>query len=182
MIPWTARTTLLAAVLAVCGVFAIWWTWPAPSIPAGATVIAAPAKEVKSEIPTAAPAPKVIYVYRDAVKAKLKLPETVLDDARQQVVASSKVKEDERPHTVTTTVDLDTGKFTTFDRSDPLPWFATSLRGEVGLAYGLRNGKTIGRVYAQQDIAQIKAVHVGAMATLDTDGQWFAGVRAGYRW
>ena len=179
---WTARTTLLAVALATSAAFALGMFSTPKTVPPGMTVIATQAKELRAEKTQEAPAPKTIHVYREAVKKKLKLPDTVQADIKQQVVASSKVVTDDRPHTVTTLVDMDTGKFTTFDRTDPLPWIAVSTHGEAGVAYGIRNGTMIGRLYATQDLLQVKALHAGAMATLDQDGQWFAGLRVGYRW
>lgn len=179
---WTARTTILAFALAIFAAFALGMLGTPKTAPAGTTVIATPAKELRAEPTQAAQPKKGIQVYRKSVKKKLKLPDSVQADEQQQVVSSSKVATDDRPHTVTTTVDLETGKFTTFDRTDPLPWVAVSTHGEAGLAYGIRNGQMIGRVYATQDLIQVKALHVGAMATLDQDGKWFAGLRVGYRW
>jgi hypothetical protein len=34
----------------------------------------------------------------------------------------------------------------------------------------------------REDLLQVKALHLGLNASLDTDGAWFVGVGVGYRW
>lgn len=147
----------------------------------GTTVIAQPSPELKGEV-TAAVSPKVVRVYRDAVKKKLALPADVQADTNRQVATSSVVRSDIRSHTLTTVVDLSTGEFAVHDRAEPLPWVALTRRGEAGIAYGLKDGVQTSRIYLQQDLINIKSVSLGAAATLDQDGEWFVGLKAGYRW
>lgn len=167
---------LLALVLLLS-----WLIFAPNDQPTGTTVIAQPASELKGEV-TAAASPRVIYVYRDAVKKKLALPVDVQADANRQVATSSVVRPDIRPHTLTTVVDLSTGEFTVHDKTEPLPWVALTRRGEAGIAYGIKDGMQTTRIYVQQDLINIKAVSLGAAATLDQDGEWFVGFKAGYRW
>lgn len=160
----------------------LYFTFKPDPAPPGIHLPATPAPELKREetIPVLVAEP--IQVYKPAVKAKLKLPPAVQADARQHVVASTRTPNDERRHTVTTVLDTGTGRFATYDRAEALPWLAVSTKTEVGLFYGLRGGDQIIRLQGQQELLQVKAVRVGAIATLDSDGETFVGVGAWARW
>lgn len=157
---------------------------PEPA-PTGVQMPAKPAPEVSHEttVPIEIKAP--VQVYKPAVKKKLKLPEDVQRDESKHVVASTKTADDGRSHTVTTVIDAGTGEATTYDRADPLPWVAVKTTSQVGAFYGMKNGYAAWRVEGHQEFLQIKAVHVGATASVDVyNGQTdtFAGVGAWVRW
>jgi hypothetical protein len=175
---------LMIAVVLVCSaaLALVFWLTPTPA-PVGVSLPAQPAAEVKA-MPTTAVAIKtrVVHVYPPRVKSALNLPaETVADDARQ-VISTAKVPADDRPHTVTTTIDLESGQAQSFIRPDSLPWLAAETRGEAGISYGIKNGEPAARISLRQNLIQIKAVRLGATATLDQDGDWYAGLGAFYRW
>lgn len=149
--------------------------------PAEASKPAEVATDVKGEIKRSA-AIKSVRVYRPAVKRSLNLPASILADPSEQVVAAAKVPADDRSHTVTTTINTDTGEAQAFDRRDPLPWLALDTRGEIGLAYGYKRSEQVARLSLRQDLVQIKALHLGAQANMDSDGEWFAGIGVWYRW
>lgn len=140
----------------------------------GKAAPAAVASEVRAEPKVDIHPPKV-QAYRPAVKAKFNLPAEALGNVNEQVLSASTIKADSRPHTVITTLDTATGEVKSYDRPDPLPWLAPGQQGAIGVAYGYKNGLQVGRLYARQDLVQVKALHAGAMGTLDTDGEWFAG-------
>lgn len=179
---WRASYSMIlmmaACALVAYGVYAL---LPHQTAPTSVHIPATPAKEVRGTEKEAV-TPKVAYVYSDSAKSKLKLPDAVQADATVKVVSASRVEADERAHTVTTTLNIQTGEFTTYDRSEPIPWLSIKTRGEAGIAYGVKNGTMVGRLYVNQDIVQIKSVRIGAMATLDQDGDYFVGIRAGLRW
>lgn len=181
---WPARTMMTATVLAVCGVCA-WIFIPTRTAPTPIQAAATPlpaAPILRAEPTLNLTPPKPLKVYRPAVKAKLKLPASVVEDAGQHVTASARMTADDKPYTLTAVLDTATGASTIYAKAEPLPLFALTARGEAGIAYGLRDGVPMGRLYVMQDVAQIKAVRLGALATLDQDGRYFIGVRAGYRW
>jgi hypothetical protein len=124
---------------------------------------------------------KVVYVYPDKVKAKLDLPAAVVDDKSKQVIATGKLDAEDRPYTISGVLDTQTGHAEVYARPDPLPWIGPGRRGAVGVSYGLRDGEQMGRLYASHDLLAVKALHAGAGATLDQDGQWFAGGYVEYR-
>lgn len=154
---------------------------PVPA-PVGVTLDAKPAPELKKEstVPVIVAAP--IQVYRPAVKKKLTLPAHVQADTNTHVVASSKTANDERQHTITTTLDTTTGQFATHDRTDPLPWVSVNTKSEVGVFYGIKDGDQVLRLQARQELLQVKAVHVGVTSTIDSDGSYFVGAGAWARW
>lgn len=129
-----------------------------------------------------------IKTYPPAVKDGLKLPPVIRDDPAQQVVASTSVKSDDHPQTVTTTVNTDTGETETIIRREPLPWLAWSDRGGAGMYAGIKNGIPSVRLQAHQELFAVKAVHFGAMASVDQpingpiSADYFIGVGAEYRW
>jgi CMP-2-keto-3-deoxyoctulosonic acid synthetase len=104
------------------------------------------------------------------------------------VIAATQVKADLHPQTVVTVIDSATGESVTIIKRDPYPWIAATQAGEVRLDYGYRAdqfsqaGKMLARLTLREDLLQLKALHIGATATMDSDGQMFAGVGLGYRW
>lgn len=172
--------TALALFIALTGVTLYFLFKPDPA-PPGVHLPATPAPELKRE-ETVPVVIDFVKVYKPAVKKKLKLPDHVQADPKQHVVASTKTANDERQHTVTTTLDTSTGEFTSYDRVEPQPWLAVSTKSQVGLFYGLRGREEIIRLQAQQELLQIKAVRVGATASLDSDGTTFVGIGAWARW
>lgn len=161
-----------------------WYTKPA-DVPAGMTVVAKPAPEVAEEPKIGVVTKAPIKVYKAGAKAKLKLPDAAIWDNDTHVIASSKTPNDERPHTITTTLNTSTGETTTYDRTDPLPWLAVKTTTELGLYAGYKRGGQAMRIEGRQEFLQIKAIHLGAMASADlmatgTDG--FIGIGAWGRW
>ena len=178
------KTLLTVAASAVMAYTFAWYIKPAP-IPPGITVIATPAPEVAKEEKTEVEINPPVKVYKPAIKTKLKLPESITQDDGQHVIASSKTANDERQHTVTTVINQNTGEVQTFDRTDPLPWLSVNTKSDIGVYYGMKSGEPTVRIEGRQELLQIKAVHVGAIASADmvrgnTDG--FVGVGAWARW
>jgi len=180
----TWRSYLLVA-LACSGLVLAYFHFKPEPAPTGIHMTAKVAPEIAREetVPIIIDFP--VQVYAPKVKQKLKLPESVQSNADKHVVASTKTPNDERSHTVTTLLDTSTGKFETYDRADPLPWVAVSTKSEVGMFYGYKDGEPTVRIHGQQELLQIKAVRLGAMASVDmTNGHTdtFVGVGAWARW
>lgn len=173
--------TALGVFLAF-GATALYFHFKPDPAPPGIHMPATPAPELKREETIPVQVAEPIRVYKPAVKKKLKLPPAVQADAGQHVVASTKTANDERQHTVTTTLNTSTGEFTSYDRAEPLPWLAVNTKSQVGIYYGLKRGEQITRLEGRQELLQIKAVHIGATATLDSDGETFVGIGAWARW
>ncbi|MCK7495203.1 MAG: hypothetical protein MZW92_31980 [Comamonadaceae bacterium] len=106
------------------------------------------------------------------------------NDAARQVVAATRVPGDDRPHTVSAVADLGTGQVSMFVRPDPLLWLAMETRRELGLAYGLKTDadEPVWRLRGRVDMARIKAARFGVDASVDSDGDAFAGVGVAVRW
>ena len=175
------RTRLLLAVGLVAVIALYFYMKPAP-MPPGVHVESTPAPEVANVPTERVEIAPPIQVYKPAAKKKLKLPEPVQQDAAQHVIASSKTANDERQHTITTVIDANTGNATTYDRVDPLPWIAVNTKSEVGLYYGYRGGEQVVRLQGKQELLQVKALHLGAIATADSDGETFVGAGLWARW
>lgn len=180
----TARMLIVVGVIVALGTGLYFYFKPEPA-PTNVHLPAQPAPQVSREttVPVAVNAPA--QVYRPEVKRKLKLPAAVQANPKQHVVASSRTAPDERPHTITTILDTDTGEFATLDRAEPLPWIGVSTRTEVGVFYGLKSGEPALRVQAQQELLRVKALHLGAVASADVvrgDVDTYIGVGAWARW
>jgi len=182
----SSDTLLKSALAIVCLVLAGWLVWLhyfKPVERAGEVKEAKAAPEVAAVPKTDIAPPKVkVYAGGAPVKLKLSLPQSVVDNAGQHVIASSKIAASEHPHTVTTVIDEKTGESQTFVRTDPLPWVAYSSKGAAGIYYGIKSGKQVARLQVRQDVLQVKALRAGVMASVDSDGQTFAGVGLEYRW
>lgn len=178
------EVAIVAAMLA--GLYWAWvWLTDKPAQPAGVTVEATPAAEIRKETPTEIIKPPVIKAYKAAVKRSLKLPASITEDQDQHVIASSKTANDERPHTITTVINQHTGEVQTFDRADPLPWMAVNTRSEVGIYYGIKHGEQAIRIEGRQEVLQVKAVHLGAVASADLmrgNTDVFMGLGVWARW
>lgn len=177
----------ILAVVALSAVLAYGMAWyykPQP-VPPGVTVEAKPAPEVKNEPKVDVPITKPVKAYKPAVKTKLKLPESIASDPSQHVITSIKTPNDERQHTITTVINDKTGESNTFDRVEPLPWMAIDTKTELGVYAGLKHGEQAIRIEAKQALLQVKALHLGAVASADltragADG--FIGVGGWARW
>lgn len=187
MLPAGAKRLVVdaaAVILAASAVFAYFHFKPVPA-PPGVHVEAQESPDVegvgKHDVTVTH-----VHVYKPAAKEELKLPAAVVDNPKVHVVASTKTPNDERQHTVTTTLDSETGKFTTYDRAEPLPWIGVTTKSEVGAYLGLKNGEPAVRVEGHQEILQIKSVRIGATASVDVtqsgDVDSFVGIGARVRW
>ena len=176
---WDTASTMTAIALVFCAACAAWWVMrPSPPPP---IALATPAPQVAS-IPTLTIHPAQVTVLAPKAKARLNLPVAVRDDPGQHVVAASRVDADLRPHTITSVLDADTGQVTTYDQAEPLPWLGITRRGEIGLAYGFRQGQPMGRLYLHQGLLDLKALRISGIAHLDQDGQWYTGISLAYRY
>lgn len=137
-------------------------------------------------------APVKVYAGDVATKQKLKLPEKVIANKDQQVIAGIKLSpRDDYPRSITTVLNASTGESETYITKEPLPWLAIDTRGSIGAYIGLKNGVQIARVQAKQNLIQIKRVHLGVVGSIDqtltaTNNQrqqdYFIGVGAEFTW
>lgn len=154
-----------------------------------------PASEVSApaiEAPAAKPAGKAkvtpkmpVTVYGPSAPARLKLPADV--KPTEHVIAATQVRASDRPQTITTTIDTDTGESRSFTKLDPYPWFAWEPRGEARLAIGYKHNREgrvdqVVRLQASWDAVRVKAFTAGVTGSIDSDGDAFVGVGIAYRW
>jgi hypothetical protein len=177
-----ARFACEIAGIVFC-VFLLWLIMKKPDpAPVNKPVVAQAAPEVADE-PKVDIKPADVQVYAPVAKERVEVPAEVKADPAVAVLASDKLPESDHPETVTTVLDADTGKSQTYVVQDPYPWLAAENHKEVGMAYGFKNAFVrAGRLSFSDDFFQIKALHFGLVSTFDTDGEYFVGVRAVYRW
>lgn len=126
--------------------------------------------------------PAAVKVYKPEAKRKLNLPQEVQEDKDKAVVSSVKVDYSLKPQAVTTVLDTQTGEATTYVNDEPRPWLDFRDSGSASLAYGIKSGPPVVRLSVTQDLLQIKAVALGGVAHLDSDGDYFVGAGVTYRW
>lgn len=179
----------LLIVLLAAGVVYLYLNPQAPTAaPQAVAVPAAIAPQLRGETKISITPTVPIKVYAPTVKAKLKLPDSVIADTNQSVITASRVRSSDRPQTVTTVFDAATGESKAYVKEEPLPWLAWDTHGEAGMYVGLKNGQSAVRLEVKQGLVQVKAVHFGAIASLDQPltgplkADYFVGVGAWYRW
>lgn len=155
--------------------------------PAAQSVEATPAPELRKSLTAPVAIKKPVKTYAGDTKARLKLPPSVQADANEHVVSASQVRGNDRPQTVTTTINAETGSVTSYVKQDPYPWFAVETRGEIKLHYGykaddLGRVQQVTRLGVNYDLVRVKALTAGVVLTADSDGSTFAGVGLTYRW
>lgn len=150
---------------------------PPQSAPVPATV-----SPKVSKLETVTVKPKSVVVYEPKAKQKLGLDAATVADPGKHVLASAKLGANVRPSTVTVVLDESTGEAATLVRVDPYPWLGANPSGSLSLSYGIRSGTPVSRLAVTQDVLQLKALNLGGMATLDSDGQYYAGVGVTYKW
>jgi hypothetical protein len=165
-----------------------WFGLPEINAPVGVSLKAKQAKEVakipKIDVPIKAP----VKVYGGGKKPKkdLNLPSSIINDDNSHILASSKVNNDDHPHTITTVINDKTGESETFVRTDPLPWLAWDNKGEAGIYIGIKNMEPATRLEVRQGIFQVKAIHFQAIGSADVTqsgkSDYFLGVGGIYRW
>ncbi len=136
--------------------------------------------------------PVKVYAGDTKTKQKLNLPEKVVANKNQQVIAGIKLSpRDDYPRSITTVLDASTGESETYITKEPLPWIAIDTRGSIGAYIGIKNGVQTARVQAKQNLIQIKRVHLGIVGSIDqpltsTNNQrqqdYFIGVGAEFTW
>lgn len=172
---------LLTIIMILIAGLVLWMLQPTPQ-PVDTWHPAEPDKRL-STVPKVDITPPKVPVYTAPAKRKLNLPDEIKDDPNKYVLTSARLPKDTHPQTVTTVIDKQTGEVQTLFRQEPHPWLAVEQTGELRLDYGIKNGfARVGRITLREDLLQVKALHLGVHATLDTDGAWFAGAGVGWRW
>jgi hypothetical protein len=152
-------------------------------VPALATVNPEVKNESLSDIAIATPK-HTVKAYTAKAKARLTLPAAVAADDGLAVTSSSLLPSSENGQIHTTVLDVRTGNTESYVTKAPAPWLALEDRGQISLDYGFKRNSTapVARINLRADVLQIKQVHVGASASLYSDGDYFAGVGMSYRW
>ena len=126
--------------------------------------------------------PAQVKVYAPEAKQKLNLPADVQSNPSIYALSATRIKPDLRPQTIVTTLDASTGEAITYARRDPLPWLAAQQTGELRLDYGYKGISPVMRLSAREELLQVKALRLGVIGTIDSDGQFFIGAGAAVRW
>jgi|GEM_PF-4644369 len=153
------------------------------------SVVAIPSTIVKDEPMAQVEVKKPVKVFKNSrkIKQKVKLPEAVVNNNNEQVLAAISIpKDDLFAKTVTTILNTETGITTSYIKDEPLPFLSLNIHGDIGLYGGIKNGTTTVRLQANQGIVDIKDIHIKATGSIDqsTNGKtdYFVGVGASYNW
>lgn len=172
----TAQMKLYLAAMAVAAIaavgFVIYWNAsPAP----WETAPESPQLRQIDNIDLVVPK---IRVYAPKAKKALQLPPEVQSNPDKHVVSAI----DCGDKTAVTVIDQRTGETDLLIQKKPLPWMAFERHGQVRLDYGSNGTRQITRLSIQQDLIQVKALHGGISATLDSDRAFFVGIGGGVKW
>lgn len=135
--------------------------------------------------------PKPLKTYAPKAKAAVKLPQAVQADEAAVVLQSSRIAASDRPQTVTAVLDTETGETRQYVVDEPLPWLDTTVRSDAGVYLGLKRGEPTIRAQARAQIAQVKELRLGALASADmplngerpgVQAEYFIGVGAWLQW
>lgn len=166
-----AVRTLLAFIVMSIIAAAAFWFWVGsggtPAQPAPVATLAPPAPQIADTGIELIKLTQPLQVAPAAVKPKLKLPPAVQADPARHVVEATRIEPSERPVTVTTVIDERTGEAEAYVVHEPQPWLDTAQRGDAGLYVGIRQGEPTVRAQARHQLLQVKAVKVGALASID---------------
>lgn len=130
-------------------------------------VSATPAPQVAAADSEFIVLPKPVKTYAPKAKRTLKLPEPVATDDTKRVLDAARIAPSDRPQTVTAVLDTDTGTTTTYVVQEPLPWLDTTVRSDAGVYLGMKRGEPTIRALARVQLAQVKALRLGALASAD---------------
>jgi len=120
--------------------------------------------------------PAKVKVLPKSAKRKMNLPSDVQANDALHVLDASSLPENDHPVVVTHILDAESGETRTLVEQKPYPLIQSESENEAIILAGVKNGgKKVLRFGVSADLVQIKAVHIGAHATMDTDGQYFAG-------
>jgi hypothetical protein len=150
--------------------------------------VATPAPQVEATPIEWIVPPKQIKTYAPKAKAAVKLPQAVQVDAAAVVLQSSRIAASDRPQTVTAVLDTGTGETKQYVVDEPLPWLDTAVRSDAGVYLGLKRGEPTLRAQARVQLAQVKALRLGALASVDMplggtgSADAFVGVGAWMEW
>lgn len=169
-------TTILAAIAV-----ALWLHFKPNTKSVGSPTIAQEAPQL-AHIATESIKLPSVRVFKSEAKKKVPLPVEIQNNQDLHVIASSKVPINLNPQNVTSVINEKTGEVTTFITREPLPWLRAEQTGEARIDYGWKGARSVARLSAREDLLQVKALHAGVDATLDSDGQYFVGFGVGYRW
>jgi len=176
----------LVSVLASALITALILGWPRGVTPtteqAEALPPAVPDKPSVIVPPPAAKAPYVAQPKTPQLRKKTKLPPALFDGPENFILATGQLDAEERPYTLSSVLDRRTGETQVYAVADPLPVFSLSDRGSMGVFYGVKGGDPVFRATLSQEVFRVKAVRAGATASLDSDGEWFAGLGAEVKW
>lgn len=161
----------LAVVLCALAMVAAWHWWvgtDAPVQPGTAeAVLATPAPQLAVSPLAVIEVTAPIKARAPTAKKALKLPETIQADQAQHVLDAARIAPSDHAQTVTAVLDTATGETHTYVVAEPLPWIDFRQRGDVGAYLGIKRGAPTLRIQARHELAQIKSIHLGALASAD---------------
>ena len=173
----TSHAIALVVGMALVAAGCVWMKFK-PSLD---SVLGKPAEDLSGVGNETVPCQTVI-VYKEKAKDKLGLPESVKADAQQKVLAATQVDASERPTTVSAVLDTGSGITSMYKRQDPYKWLAFNRRYEIGFDYVLKDGSFVFEPDVRAELMQIKALRLGVIGRLNSDGDFIPGARVWAIW
>lgn len=186
--------TMIVGVLVLCGVVAtlVWWFSDGGKtvVPEESAVQLPPAQTDWSVLPWLSHEP-IKPSKRVKPPATIKVvdkppPELGLGTlpSTSEVTGTALLDAEEAKYNISSIMDMATGDTRIHAVKLPAPVFGKSLHGELGVYYGYKTSvdTPVVRGIIRQDLVRSKDFYAGGLATLDSDGEAYAGVGARYSW
>lgn len=136
------------------------------------TVVAQPPTSIATSHADVKIKSQSVTVYEPEVKKKLHVAQATKEDEKAAVTAATDIAPDDHPTEVVSVLDTDTGESHMEVTRLPLPWVAFNRRYDFTGAVGIKAGPEgvtapVARLEAKAELMQVKALHLGVMASVD---------------
>lgn len=105
---------------------------------------------------------------KNLVNKKTPIPPEILNDESKEISATADVPPSEAGSEVISVIDVNTRETVLMTREKQLSLFAFENKGRVGVAYGISNYGTTGKVYADWTFLRIAKAHLGAQVEINS--------------
>jgi hypothetical protein len=179
--------TAVIAVVIVTVIIAIWFWYHNPSTQSTTNYTKAPAIPEAVNIPTVnIPIKQIVALDKKIVSKKLKLPDEIASNDKEQVVATAQTPATDTTGKTDIVAVMDTDKGTTeiVTKQEPLSFFALENKKAIGLRYGFGSASKINYeadVYGRWDVVRVGSVHLGLYGEVNSLGDGKAMIQAEYR-
>ncbi len=183
-IKWPASTMIVYVLVLLLAVVGLGWILRDPTPEPGSSVQLTEQtkaeKNAKGEKVPYTPK-KPIRTLPPKVKVDLGLPEDVQKDDTKKVLGTAVLNAEKRKYDLSAVID-DFGDTAIYAKPQELPWLQKSTQTEVAFGPVITNKGQVWELEGRQDLIQSKKSYGFVHGRLDSEGDWAAGAKLGFRW